>query len=71
MKKLLIAAAVTATLIAPLAAQAEKIGLAMAQLDTFLTILRGGITDAAKKAGVSVQMEDGKNDVTTQLSQIQ
>lgn len=72
MKKLLIAAAVTSTLLAPLAAQAEKIGVAMGAFDdTFLTILRGGITDAAKKAGVSVQMEDGKNDVTTQLSQIQ
>ena len=37
MKKLLVAAAVSATLFSPLAAHAQKVGLAMAQLDTFLT----------------------------------
>lgn len=72
MKKLLIAAAVSATLLSPLAAQAQKIGVAMGAFDdTFLTILRTGISDSAKKANVTVQIEDGKNDVSTQLNQIQ
>ena len=51
MKKLLVAAAVTTTLLSPLAAQAQKIGVTMAAFDdTFLTILRNGISDASKKA---------------------
>ena len=71
MKKLLIAAAVSSSLLAPLAAQAEKIGLAMAQQDTFLTILKNGTLEAGKKAGATVQVEDAGNDVGKQLSQIQ
>jgi inositol transport system substrate-binding protein len=55
----------------PLAAQAQKIGLAMALQDTFLTILKNGTLDAAKKAGATVQVEDAQNDVGKQLSQIQ
>jgi len=53
------------------AAHAQKIGLAMAQLDTFLTILKDGTLDAAKKAGATIQVEDAQNDVGKQLSQIQ
>jgi ABC-type sugar transport system substrate-binding protein len=71
MKKLLLAAAVSSTLLAPMAAHAEKVGLAMAQLDTFLTILKNGVVDAGKKAGTTVQVEDAQNDVGKQLSQIQ
>lgn len=72
MKRLFLAAAVSSALLSPLAAQAQKIGVTMALFDdTFLTILRNGIQDSAKKAGASVQIEDGKNDVATQLSQIQ
>ncbi len=71
MKKLLIAAAVSTTMLAPLAAHAEKVGLAMAQLDTFLTILKDGVVDAGKKSGTTVQVEDAQNDVGKQLSQIQ
>ena len=71
MKKLLLAAAVSSTLLVPMAAHAEKVGLAMAQLDTFLTILKNGVVDAGKKAGTTVQVEDAQNDVGKQLSQIQ
>jgi len=39
--------------------------------DTFLTILRNSIGDAAKKDGATVQIEDGGNDVGKQLSQVQ
>ena len=45
MKKLLIAAAVAGSLASPMA-HAQKIGLAMAQLDTFRTILKNGTLDA-------------------------
>jgi ABC-type sugar transport system substrate-binding protein len=71
MKKLLIAAAVSTTLLVPMAAHAEKVGLAMAQLDTFLTILKNGVVDAGKKSNTTVQVEDAQNDVGKQLSQIQ
>ena len=70
MKKLLVAAAVSATLLSP-AAHAQKIGLAMSELDTFLTILKNGTMDAAKKSGATVQVEDAQADVGKQLSQIQ
>jgi inositol transport system substrate-binding protein len=55
MKKLLVAAAVSTALLSPLAAQAQKVGLAMAELDTFLTILKNGVVDAGKKVGATVQ----------------
>ena len=71
LQKLVIAAAVSTTLLAPLAAHAQKVGLAMAQLDTFLTILKDGVVDAGKKTGATVQVEDAQNDVGKQLSQIQ
>ena len=71
LQKLVLAAAVSTTLLAPLAAHAQKVGLAMAQLDTFLTILKDGVVDAGKKSGATVQVEDAQNDVGKQLSQIQ
>lgn len=71
MKKLLVAAAISTTMLAPMAAHAQKIGLAMAELDTFLTILKNGTLDAAKKSGATVQVEDAQADVGKQLSQIQ
>ncbi len=63
--------AAAAALSLPLAAHAQKIGVAMALQDTFLTILKNGTMDAAKKAGATVQVEDAQNDVGKQLSQIQ
>jgi len=71
MKKMLMAVAVAGTLATPMA-HAQKIGVTMAAFDdTFLTILRNGINDSAKKAGASAQLEDAGNDVGKQLSQIQ
>jgi inositol transport system substrate-binding protein len=54
-------------------ASATNIGVSMAQFnDNFLTVLRNGLDDYAKTLpGVSVQIEDGNNDVNTQLSQVQ
>ena len=71
MKKLLIAVAVSTAFLYPIAAQAQKIGLAMSSLDTFLTILKNGTLDAGKKVGATIQVEDAGNDVGKQLSQIQ
>lgn len=72
MKKFLVAATVSTTLLAPFAAHAQKIGVTMAAFDdTFLTILRNGLSESAKKAGASAQIEDAQNDVGKQLSQIQ
>ncbi|WP_296225066.1 sugar ABC transporter substrate-binding protein [Ralstonia sp. UBA689] len=71
MKTKLMAVAALALFAAPLA-HAEKIGVAIAQFDdTGLTILRNGVTDAAKKQGVVVQIEDAGSDVGKQLSQVQ
>lgn len=68
---LTLAASAVMSLAAP-TVYAQKIGVSMALFDdTFLTILRNGITDAGKKAGASVQVEDGGNDVGKQLSQVQ
>ncbi|MEY4752020.1 MAG: hypothetical protein RIQ60_4234 [Pseudomonadota bacterium] len=73
MKRMFMTLAATAVMtLTATAANAQKIGVSMALFDdTFLTILRNGITDAGKKAGASVQIEDGGNDVGKQLSQIQ
>ncbi|MGU7769435.1 sugar ABC transporter substrate-binding protein [Burkholderia sp. MR1-5-21] len=71
MKTKLMAVAAAAILVMPLA-HAEKIGVTMASFDdTFLTILRNSIADAAKKDGAGVQIEDAGNDVGKQLSQVQ
>jgi inositol transport system substrate-binding protein len=55
------------------AAQAETIGVTMAQFDdNFLTVLRNGMSDYAKTLdGVELQIEDAQNDVAKQQSQIQ
>lgn len=53
-------------------AQAQDIGVAMAQFDNnFLTILRHGIEEGAEQQGLNLQFEDAQNDLPRQLSQIQ
>jgi ABC-type xylose transport system substrate-binding protein len=54
-------------------ASAANVGVAMAQFDdNFLTVLRNGMIDYAKTLpGVTLQVEDGGNDVNKQLSEIQ
>ena len=72
MKKLAFAVLASSTLLAALPAQALTIGVTMVDYnDTFRTLLRNGIADAAKKSGANVQFEDGKSDVGAQLSQVQ
>src|SRR5579871_6098551 len=71
MKRTLIALA-AATLLSN-AASAAKIGVSMDKFDdNFLTVLRNGMADYAKtQPGVTLQIEDAKNDVSKQLSQVQ
>ncbi|WP_394789135.1 sugar ABC transporter substrate-binding protein [Rhodoferax sp.] len=69
MKKLFIAAA--ASVLTPLAAQAQKIGLAMANQETFLAYMSDALLAQAKTVGAQVQMESADNDVSKQLNQIQ
>ena len=72
MKKLLAATLISSAALCPLAAQAQRIGVTMVDYnDTFRTLLRNGVADAAKKAGATVQFEDGRSDVGAQLSQVQ
>lgn len=54
-------------------AMAAHVGVAMAQFDdNFLTVLRNGMIDYAKTLpDVTLQVEDGANDVAKQMSQVQ
>jgi len=72
-RKLLTACATAALLTLPAMAQAADIGVSMALFDdNFLTVLRNGMQDYAKKQdGVNLQVEDAQNDVSKQLNQIQ
>ena len=71
MKSALIALAAATALASP--AFAAKIGVSMDKFDdNFLTVLRNGMSDYAKtQPGVKVQIEDAKDDVSKQLSQVQ
>lgn len=72
MKKNLLTLAVAATMtVSPMAiAKEPTIGLAMAQLDTFLTLMKNGAEKAAKDKGATLQIEDANGDITKQLDQI-
>jgi inositol transport system substrate-binding protein len=76
MKKLILAT-LTGVMLAGTAlsgqASAATIGVSMAQFDdNFLTVLRNGLEAYAKTLpDVTVQVEDGGNDVAKQLSQVQ
>jgi len=70
--KKILATAILSAMIATPALAELKIGVSMALFDdNFLTTLRNSIEQAAEEQGVSVQIEDGKNEVGTQLNQIQ
>ncbi len=71
MKRFAYALAVATILSTP--AMAAKIGVSMDKFDdNFLTVLRNGMSDYAKtQPGVSLQIEDAKDDVSKQLSQVQ
>ena len=71
MKRILIALAAATVLSS--SAFAAKIGVSMDKFDdNFLTVLRNGMAEYAKtQPGVTMQIEDAKDDVSKQLSQVQ
>src|SRR5580692_5667486 len=71
MKRTLIAFAVATILSSP--AMAAKIGVSMDKFDdNFLTVLRNGMSDYAKtQPGLTLQIEDAKDDVSKQPSRVQ
>jgi len=71
MKRFAFALAVATILSSP--AMAAKIGVSMDKFDdNFLTVLRNGMSDYAKtQPGVTMQIEDAKDDVSKQISQVQ
>jgi len=71
MKRILIALAAATVLSS--SAFAAKIGVSMDMFDdNFLTVLRNGMAEYAKTLpGVTLQIEDAKDDVSKQLSQVQ
>ena len=70
-KSALLPLVAAAALTLPMAAHAQKIGLAMANQDTFLAYMSDALLAHAKKVGANVQMEVAGDDVGKQLSQIQ
>src|ERR1700721_2068925 len=72
MKRILFALAAATVLSSP-AFATTKIGVSMDKFDdNFLTVLRNGMADYAKTVpGVTLQIEDAKDDVSKQLSQSQ
>lgn len=72
LKKLALTALTSAVLSTSVSAADLRIGVSMALFDdNFLTFLRNGIETEAVRRGVDVQIEDGKDEVGTQLNQIQ
>lgn len=71
MKHSLVRALLTLTLAAPLAAHSQKIGLAMSELDTFLSLLKNGVQTAATRSSASVVIENARGDKTNQFNQIE
>jgi inositol transport system substrate-binding protein len=71
MKRILLALTAATVLSSP--AFATKIGVSMDKFDdNFLTILRNSMAEYAKTTpGVTLQIEDAKDDVSKQLSQVQ
>jgi inositol transport system substrate-binding protein len=71
MKRILLALAAACVLSSP--AFAAKIGVSMDKFDdNFLTVLRNSMAEYAKtQPGVTLQIEDAKDDVSKQLSQVQ
>lgn len=71
MKHSLVRALLALSLLAPLASQAQKIGLAMAEQDAFLSLLKNGVQVASSRSGASVVAENARSDKTAQLNQIE
>lgn len=71
MKHSLARALLALSLAAPLAAPAQKIGLAMADQDAFLSLLKNGVQVASTRSGATVVAENARSDKIAQLNQIE
>ena len=71
MKHSLVRALLAFSLLAPLAGHAQKIGLAMAEQDAFLSLLKNGVQVASSRSGATVVAENARSDKTAQLNQIE
>lgn len=71
MKHSLARALLSLSLLAPLASQAQKIGLAMADQDAFLSLLKNGVQVASTRSGATVVAENARSDKIAQLNQIE
>lgn len=71
MKHSLARALLALSLTAPLAAPAQKIGLAMADQDAFLSLLKNGVQVASTRSGATVVAENARSDKIAQLNQIE
>ncbi|WP_434603564.1 sugar ABC transporter substrate-binding protein [Pseudomonas sp. R1-7] len=59
-------------LVSQWAAADYRIGVSIARVDdNFMTYVRNGLDEAAKKDGVQIQFEDAQGDVVRQLNQVQ
>ena len=60
------------TLFSHLALADYRIGVSIAKVDdNFMTYVRSGLEDAAKKENIQIQFEDAQGDVVRQLNQVQ
>ena len=66
-----IAFALAAATLLSSTAFAAKVGVSMANSDTFLTVLRNGIEAYGKEKGATLSIEVAEDDVNKQISQIQ
>jgi inositol transport system substrate-binding protein len=70
-KHMLLPLLAAAAMTLPMAVKAQKVGVAMANQDTFLAYMTDALLARGKKVGADVQMEVAGDDVGKQLSQIQ
>jgi ABC-type sugar transport system substrate-binding protein len=70
-KHVLLALLAAAAMTLPMAVKAQKVGVAMANQDTFLAYMSDALLAHGKKIGADIQMEVAGDDVGKQLSQIQ
>lgn len=70
-RRILLVAATAAMLPMSAFAQSASIGVSLSSFDTFLTIVRGGMSKEAEAQQVKLQFEDANNDVGRQVSQVE
>ncbi len=71
MKHSLVRALLAVSMFAPLAAQAQKIGLAMSEQDAYLSMLKNGVQVASARSNATVMSENANSDKIAQLNQIE